>query len=338
MRKPSRISPSALAKFEKDREAYYLSYCAEPRPEREPQSKPASVGSAFDAYVKAELMQAVFGEQTHSFGELFETQVEPQNREFALEAGRNVMEGYVASGSYQTLLDLLEDAEEAPQFEFDADTKVGDIAIAGKPDCRFVHRGGAHIILDWKVNGYCAKDKNNTSPSKGYMICRDGAGWPKPTRSHNTSHKLFEPTEFLGITVNKFFMEQVSIDWADQLSMYGWMMGEPVGSEEMVVCIEQVVAKPTGKLGAVGGETPLLRFASHRCRVSQAHQFGLQTRLEAMWEALQSEYIFTDLDRQGNDTKRSELDLRAMSMVSNGTDEGDFFAKCSRPTTFYKGR
>lgn len=338
MRKPSRISPSALARFEKDRESFYLTYCAEPRPEREPQSKPASVGSAFDAYVKSQLMSDIFGEPC--FGELFEQQVEPQNREFALTAGRHVMENYVASGAYGNLLDLLEDAEEAPQFEFDADVRLDDqIPIAGKPDCRFVHKGGAHIVLDWKVNGYCGKGNNATSPSPGYMLCLDGQGWPeKGSRSHKQSHKLFSPAEFLGITVNKFFMEQVSIDWADQLTMYGWMMGEPVGSEEMVVCIEQVVAKPTSDVGAVGGDLPKLRFATHRCRVSQAHQFGLIARLNAMWEALQSEYIFTELDRDGSIAHQTELDARALSMVTDGTVEGDFFAKCARPTTFYKGR
>lgn len=335
MRKPSRISPSALAKFEKDRENFYLSYCAEPRPEREPQSQPASVGSAFDAYVKSQLMSDIFGQPC--FDELFEKQVEPQNRDFAVVAGRHVMENYVACGSYEALLDLLEDAAEEPQFEFDADIALDGIPIAGKPDCRFVHRGGAHIVLDWKVNGYCSQ-KGATSPSPGYMICRDGLGWPaKGSRSNGKSHKLFEPIEYLGVTVNKFFMEQVSIDWADQLSMYGWMMGEPVGSEEMVVCIEQVVAKPQGA-GAAAGDLPLLRFATHSCRVSQAHQMGLMTRLRAMWEALQSEYIFTELDRDGNLAKCEELNQRVLSMVSDGTAEGDFFAKCARPTTFYKGR
>ena len=334
MRKPSRISPSALAKFEKDRENYFLTYCAEPRTKREPQSEPASVGSAFDAYVKAQLISDIFG--TTCFEELFETQVEAHNRDFALKAGQHVMDDYVYCGAYQTLLDLLEGAKEEPQFEFDADVTLGEVPIAGKPDCRFVHRDGAHVVLDWKVNGYCSR-KGATSPSKGYMICRDGQGWPKPSRSNGKSHNLFEPTEFLGLSVNKFFMEQVSIDWADQLSMYGWMMGEEVGGDQMVVVIEQVVAKPQGE-GAAAGDKPLLRFATHCNRVSPAYQMGLQARLQAMWHAIQSEHIFTELDRDGNLEKIKELNNRARSMVSDGTDDGDFFARCARPTTFYKGR
>jgi hypothetical protein len=275
---------------------------------------------------------------TNTFGELFEQQVEPHNRDFAMLAGVHVMKNYVESGAYHDLLHLMEGATETPQFEFDADVSLGHIPIAGKPDCRFVHKDGAHVVLDWKVNGYCGKGDNATSPSKGYMLCRDGGNWPKQSRSHGKSHGLFEPIEFLGLSVNKFFMEQVSIDWADQLTMYAWMMGEPVGSEEMVVCIDQVVCKPTSDTGAIGGDPPLLRIANHRSRVSQAHQMGLNARLNAMWEALQSEYIFTELDRGGSVEHQAELDRRALSMVTDGTAEGDFFAKCARPTTFYKGR
>lgn len=335
MRKPRRISPSSLTKFEKNIEDFFFTYCSDIKIEREPQSKPASVGSSFDAFVKTQLMKDIFG--YGEFGEMFETQVEPQNREFALESGKHVMDEYVASGAYGALVKLLEGAEEAPRFEFDADVKLGEVAIAGKPDCRFVHRGGAHIVLDWKVNGYCAKT-GGTSPSPGYMISRDGTGWGSGSRSNGKSHRLFEPYDFLGVTVNKFFMEQVSVDWADQLSMYGWMMGEPVGTEDMVVRIEQVVAKANGEGGALNGHKPLLRFATHSCRVSSEHQFGLAARLDAMWNALQTGHIFTDLDREENDALCEKLNARAHSMLSDGTEEGDFFAKCARPKTFYKGR
>lgn len=334
MRKPSRISPSALAKFEKDPSDFYLTYCAEPRPKRELQSKPASVGSAFDAYVKSQLMAELFGQPC--FRDLFETQVERQHRDFAIKAGRHVMESYVACGAYQNLIDLLKDSSEEPQFEFDADIKLGNIPIVGKPDCRFIHKNGAHIILDWKVNGYCGK--SSTSPSKGYMLCRDGLDWPaKGSRSHGKCHALFEPVEFLGITVNKFFMEQVSIDWADQLSMYGWMMGEPVGNEKVILCIDQIVAKPAGVNGLKDG-LPKLRIANHRARVSSKYQINLKGRIEAMWAAIQNEHIFTDLDKESNIEKCREMNERALAMVSDGTVNGDFMAECARPSTFYKGR
>ena len=336
MRIPSRISPSGLAKYEKDRESFYLTYCAEPRLERDPQPVAASVGSAFDAFVKAKLVSDLFGNET--FEELFESQVEPQNRDFAHEAGQHIMENYLYCGAYAELLNLLTDAQEEPQFEFNANTVVGGIPIAGKPDCRFVHKDGAHIILDWKMNGYCGS-KSAVSPSKGYMICRDGMGWPeKGSRSHGKPHALYEPDEYLGIPVNKFSLEQISIDWADQCTMYGWMMGEEVGSQEVVVRIEQGVGKPTGDGGALNGHKPLLRFATHSCRITPEYQKQLFNRLKKMWDSIQSQHIFDELSKTESDAKCADMDKRVFSMLSDGTAEQDFFAQCARPRSFYKGR
>ncbi len=334
MRKPRHISPSALAKFEKDPEDYYLSYISEVRSPREPQSAPASVGSAFDAFVKSQLMSDLF--EKPCFEELFESQVEEHNWDFAFKAGQHVYECYKACGAYADLLSMLENAKEEPQFEFDADTEIDGIPIMGKPDCRFVHRDGAHVILDWKVNGYCSKSA--VSPRKGFALARDGRFWPKPSLSNGKSHLLYEPIMFLGLQVNKFYMEQVSIDWADQLTMYGWMMGEEVGNENVVVCIDQIVAKPAGKKGLADGK-PLLRIANHRSRVSAAYQHSLVARLKLMWDAAQEGHVFSELDKEENDARCASLSSRARWTLPDGTPEGDFFARCSgERASFYKAR
>ena len=126
-------------------------------------------------------------------------------------------------------------------------------------------------------------------------------------------------------------MENVSIDWADQTCMYGWMMGEKVGDDRLVVCIDQVVAKPNNP-------KPLLRIAQHRCQVSPAHQFGLAQRLRVMWDSVQGGHVFNHLSEEDNKTKCEELDRLAISMISDGTPEEDFFAECARPTKFYNAR
>ncbi len=323
------ISPSALASYEKDPEGYYLRYMADPRPPREPQAVPASAGSAFDAYVKSALIERLTGEKC--FVKLFEDQVEPQNREFAFTAGEYIFENYKHCGAYDDLCKLLDGAIEEPRFEFSANAVIDGVPLAGKPDCRFVHKNGAHIILDWKVNGYCGEGA--TSPSKGYALVRDGLGWDKPSRSHGKSHRLYQEEIFLGLPVNRFFMEQVSIDWADQLSIYAWMLGEPVGSDQMVVCIEQVVGN-----GRSPGSFPKLRIANHRSRVSAAHQMGLYQRIRFMWDAVNNGQIFMNLSEDENKQKREELNRRARSMLSDGTVEGDFFAHCARAPRVYKAR
>lgn len=335
MRIPKRISPSALAKFEKDRQGYFFTYLSEPRTERDPQSPPASVGSAFDAFVKGRLMSDLFGENTTE--ELFESQVESQCRDFARVAGKHIFEEYVAIGNYQRLVDMMEHAKEEPQFEFDADiTLANGVVIAGKPDCRFVHAEGAHVILDWKVNGYCGK-KSGVSPTQGYQICRDGLNWPKPSRTNDKFHKYYDPEEFMTLEVNSRPMYEVAQDWADQTTMYGWMMGEKVGDTQCVSIIEQIVCKPQGK-GSLQGDAPLLRFATHANRLDKEHQLKLYERIEKMSNTLKSGLVFDHLDSVGNQELIEELNLRAKAMQSDGSDEGDFFAHCVRPQTYYKGR
>jgi len=331
MRQPTNISPSSLATFEKNKESFYLTYLCETKIEKEPQLPAAAAGSAFDAYVKAKLQKDLFNKDD-VFDKLFEAQVEKQNRDFAIEAGKHILENYEYCGAYIDLLYLMEGAQEDPKFEFEAYSTICDIPISGKPDCRFIHKNGAHIILDWKVNGYCSK--NPVSPNKGYALCRDGEGWLKPSRSNHKSHGLYKPKEFMGLTINEFNMEHVSIDWADQLSMYGWMMGEEVGSEKMVVCIEQIASKPSRP--PIG--PPLLRIANHKSQVSKEYQFSLRQRLITMWNAIKSGYIFTELSEQENNKKCEELNSTVFSMLSDGTAEGDFFAACARPAKFYTAR
>jgi hypothetical protein len=297
MRIPGYISPSSLSRFEKDVDEFYIKYMAEPRPEREPQSEPASVGSAFDAVVKSNLHHALFG--TPTFEELFESQVESQNRTFAKKAGLHVFRNYVACGAYQELLNMMEGAQQAPQFEFEANVEIDGIPLMGKPDARFVNKDGVHIILDWKVNGYCGK--YNTSPNKGYKLCRDGLGWPRPSRSNDKSHNLYKDYVHKGLTINEYFLEDFSIDWADQLSIYGWMMGETPGDEEVVVAIDQVVAKPND-------DEPLLRIAQHRSRVSSDYQGKLVNRLGEMWDAVQSGWLFRDVTEEESREMCSRLD------------------------------
>lgn len=322
LRKPKMISPSALATYEKDQDEYYLKYLAEPKPPRGPQPQPASVGSAFDARVKANLMADLFGKHfSVVYNELFESQVEPHNREFAEAAGLHCFNSYLHCGAYRDLVELMDGAQEDPQFEFDASCEINGVPIFGKPDCRFVDANGNHVILDWKVNGYCGN--YNTSPAKGYMLCRDGLGYDKPFRSHGKAHKLYKPMDHNGIEINEFYLEAISIDWADQLCMYGWMMGEEPGVE-IIVCIDQVTGKP-------GENAPALRIANHRARVSKNYQENLVRRITDMWSVVQSGEIF-DADT------RSRLDNVARAVQSDGTAQGDFLAQCFRGSTIYRAR
>ncbi len=347
MRVPRSISPSAFMLSKKDLEEYVIKYIVDFKPPREPQPLPASVGSAFDACVKSKLHSDLFGEGNDpqfEFEAIFESQVEEHNRDAVLPMGWHVFENYVDTGSYDDLLKLMENAKEAPQFEFDANCVVGGVPLFGKPDCRFVDQYGNHIILDWKVRGYCSI--HSASPTKGFRLCRDGIGWlernltkaqlkkreeggevsGKHSQNHDKPHKLYMETDLGGVLINMSFLETCNIDWATQLSMYGWMMGEDVGNEDVIVCLDEVVAK------YMNGEDPLLRVANHRSHVSKAFQLELQSELSDLWELVNSNWIFRDMSREESEARVGILQNRASGMATDGSDEENWYSNMGRPS------
>jgi hypothetical protein len=333
MRMPKFLSPSSLATWECNREEFYLKYLSDNRPPRPPQMDYMSIGSAFDAYVKSQLGRDLWGrdmDPQFDFDAIFTEQVEEHNRDWALEAGHYAMECYRTSGSYDELLDALAHAAEEPQFEFGVDGTVGGVPLFGKPDCRYITTGSTHVILDWKVNGFCSK--HGSSPYKGYRLVRDG--WEgKPSRGCNKAHKLYKPMEHGDMVIGSHYLEETSKDWADQLSIYGWMLGEEVGDENVVVCIDQLVCKPFEPY-------PLVRVANHCCRVSEVWQQSLVKRLQNCWQAIESGYIFNDImSRDDSDARCEMLDMRATAhknAEAGGIEE--WVCKISQESTSFRAR
>jgi len=341
MRLPTYLSYSSMSSFEMDTPEFYLKYLAETRPARQPQTGPMCVGSSFDAYVKSALHAALYGvgaDPVYELTTLFEDQVEPQNRDFAFDAGRHCFEAYQYTGAYAELLDLLKKSVEDPRFECKLTGEIGGAPFLGKPDCRFVldlGEGRISIVLDWKVKGFCSKSA--ASPSKGYAICRDGypaKGKSKGSRSHNKSHKMYMPYEFRGMTINRDYMENCSESYTDQCSLYGWLLGEPIGSEENIVWIDELVSKATGD--PMKGEYPLMRVSNFRSRVHPDYQANLVSRVSNCWEAVTSGHIFQELTRAENDEYIEMLDSVAVGLASDGSLEENWFSEIVRPQFFFK--
>jgi hypothetical protein len=328
MRLPKYLSPSSLKTFEKDRSEFYLRYLADNRPERMPQTEPMAVGSSFDAHVKSYLHKALIGNyganNEYELDALFEAQVEPQVRDFARAAGRHVFEKYSWCGALSDMMLALQKSVGQPRFEFNLegviDSEIGNIPVLGKPDIFFINELGARVVWDWKVNGYCGK--SSTSPTKGYTNCRDT--W-EPIRSGRSSsrnvgnpHKECVLMDHLGIQINgSMYMEDCNAEWADQLAIYAWLLGEPIGSENLIVGIDQIVG--CGKDAVDASGRPFLRVANHRTRISANYQFTLQERLAFVWGAITSGHIFIELPREESDAKVAELDTLASAL--SGDDE-----------------
>jgi len=114
MRMPKHLSPSSLGTWESDREDFYIKYLASKRPIWKPQTEPMSVGSAFDAYVKAALHRELFGavDPVYELDALMEAQVDEHVRDWARVAGRHAFECYKFTGAYDELLGDLRAAPE----------------------------------------------------------------------------------------------------------------------------------------------------------------------------------------------------------------------------------
>ena len=99
MQIPRSLSYSSLCLFEKEPDEFYVRYLANHRAPRLPQEQPAAVGRAFDAYVKAQLNWHLYDRAMSpqfEFPAIFESQVEPQNRDFALEGRQARLQGVQA--------------------------------------------------------------------------------------------------------------------------------------------------------------------------------------------------------------------------------------------------
>jgi hypothetical protein len=327
MRKPTYLSHSSLALWAKDREEFYIRHLAETRAPRLAQEVYMSVGGSFDAYAKSALHERLFGtgsDPQFEFRTIFENQVDPHNRDFALDAGKYIFDCYVLTGAFDELLAMLQRSKEPPRFEFEVRGEIKGVPIVGKPDCRFIHECGVHVILDWKVKGFCSK--YGASPSKNYRLCRDGYGPPfKPSRTHNKAHDDYASYDHHGFEINTSYLEAGNDEYADQLCLYGWLLGEQIGDEEVVCCIDEIVSKymPEGR--------PLLRVAQHRARVSNAHQTTVLNRMTDCWDAITSGWIFRDLSREENDAKCQHLEEKVIALQSDGSVAEDLFAQMARP-------
>ena len=328
MRVPTYLSPSQLSTWEKNAEEYYLQHLAEIRSPKMPQMNYMSIGSAFDAYVKSAMHETIFGkgaDPKFEFDAIFTEQVEEHNRDWALEQGKYVFDCYKILGAYDDLMELLKDCQGDPQFETRIDGLVDGVPMLGKPDLRFINKLGVHVILDWKCNGFCSKSA--TSPCKNFRLCRDG--WTpdiaKATIGTGNPHKNYKPVVYKGIEMHSGYMEETSTDWADQVAIYSWILGEPVGVESVLFCIDQICGKPRKD-----NPQPLLRVANHRCRISSMYQHVLMGRIHDAWNRITSGHIFKDMTLEESKERCDILDQQAVSIHTCG----DWFNSVTRSQGF----
>lgn len=251
------LSPSSISQWRKDKREFFLKYMA--KAPRLPQTCPMSVGSAFDAYVKSDLANQLG--MDCDFEALFESQVEEEHRDFALVAGKRCWDAYRALGGMSDLFVEISDAR--PVMEDKIQKTINGVVLLGKPD---LYWDG--WVLDWKVNGFCAK--SGASPKKGYKNLRGewyGRGQaPGPHKDYNYLRQCcFSETNEL---------------WALQTCIYGWLVSGfrvPIN-----VGIDQLACEIEGKGRGI-------RLAQFRGTISIKYQERLFEEISEIWEIVNSQ-------------------------------------------------
>ncbi len=287
MRKPKYLSPTSVSLWQKDTVEFYEKYLANNKLARMLQTKPMSIGSAFDALCKSYLHEALFGkgaDPRYAKEAIFEEQVEEHNRDWAWKNGKYLFKKYKEAGCLADLLLSMGKAIGKPRFEFTINDEISGVPLLGKPDIFFINEEGARVIYDWKVNGYCAKALK--SPEKGYV------------NMGGKMHKNCVIETVLGIKINtNTTLDKVNESWANQLSVYSWLLGERVGSQDVIFGIDQIC-----------GPVDRLRFATHRLRIDSEYQFELLALIRQIWETIESGWIFRDLLEEESLSRQDMLD------------------------------
>ncbi len=332
MRKPQHLSPTGIDKFVTDPQEYYLMYLSDNRPERFPQTQPMAAGSAFDAFAKSFLHEKLFGkgfDTKYDFNALFESQVEPHNRDFAIKAGQHCFDIYRVNGGLADLLLELQHAVGPPRFEFEVKGVIageresiklefGEVPLLGKPDVFFINSMGAHVILDWKVNGYCSK--SGVSPMQGYVRLRDNG-------FNMGCHKNAQLLKYKGIMLNAAsFLEDFDNAWARQLSIYAWLCGMDIGSD-FIVAVDQIACRPDKK--SASGR-PGVRIAEHRLKVSVDHQWKIFAEAKHAWEVINSDHFFRDMSKEDSQARCAMLDGMKKALEGDGSENDKWFASMTR--------
>lgn len=287
------LSYSAFTLFEKDPEKYYLRYMTKNKPPRDPQNHHMAVGSAIDAFIKAELYKRTVnkGDPAFELRTLFEQQVESQHRDMAWEAGKVLMNVYEKLGGLSNLLSCMKGCVGEPKFEKEIVGPVGGVTILGRPDVHYIHKMGCRIVHDFKAQGYWAQTK--AQPKPGYLRILPGGKASKDCMPY--MHKGFE------INATKP-MNVAFLDWAEQLTMYAWTLGEEVGSD-FVLTIDHFCCDREG--GA-----HRLAWYSGLCNSTWQREF--HARLKKAWDHIQKGHVFMDVSKDENDMRCAMLDNEAV--------------------------
>ena len=260
------LSPTSLKTFEEGIDKFVARYVL--KLPRDAQTRPMSIGSAFDARIKGFLAERLLGKEDWTT-KLLQDQVEECNQEWAFKESVEVFNAYIKAGCHRFLLQEIGDSISL-RFEFEQFKTLQyedgyEVPLYGKPDAYFQRRDGLHIVLDWKVNGYCSQ----ASPAPGYVRLIDTDG------IDSGPHRNVFPTPHRGVLC---VQGEIPLQWRDQLRMYTWMLGE---EGDWIAGVDQLVYR-----------NGIPRYAQHRIHMTD--DLDLRARIRFAWEHIERGHYYHD--------------------------------------------
>lgn len=270
MRKPLYISPSSFFSFTQDPIKHYVRHYSDTPAGRQPATIHMAMGSAFDAFVKAQITRDLQVSTKFDLITLYEEQVPEEFREELWPKAAFLLEEYKSCGAYGVAVEDMSLANLEPRFEFDVKAKILGVPIFGKPDAFYHNRRDVPVILDWKVNSFLGG--RNAKKAWYVMDHQNGCSHPRVTVKSNNG---------LPVVTNKY-LENVDKSWAFQQFIYAIGLGCEIG-DEFITSIDQITGGPS--------------FYTYRCHLSRLFQINAAKELKQMWEDLQSGYVFRRLGK-----------------------------------------
>jgi hypothetical protein len=138
-------------------------------------------------------------------------------------------------------------------------------------------------------------------------------------RGLNAPHKDATIMMDRGIMINVAqTLEQCKEEWANQLSIYGWLLGEPIGGD-FIVGIDQLVFTERR-----------CRVATQRCKIGKKYQQEWFNKIAWVWTVIHSGHIFRDLDATTSLGRQEMLDNQFAAYVNDGSKNEEWFTSAMR--------
>lgn len=265
MRLPLYISPSSFFSFTRDPYGHYIRHLSDNPVGRDPQNIHMAMGSAFDAFVKAQITNDLQTADKFDLKSLYDAQVAEEFRDELWPKAKFLLDEYMSCGAYGIIIQDMGLAQLQPRFEFDVKAEILGVPVFGKPDAFYHNKNNVPVVLDWKVNSFLGG--NNKRKRLFIMDHQTGLHHKDCSVSSN---------EGLPLMVN-YGLEAIDKEWALQQFVYAIGLGCNIG-DQFITSIDQVTGGPS--------------FYTYRAYLGKLFQFDCARRIKEMWDDLQSGYIF----------------------------------------------